>query len=282
MANASAQTNVLTTKDIHWSPEQPDILFSAGGIKQAENFFKNEENFMVINADSLFLLEDPQRLKVMLQEHEKSRALATLHVCEHPGAGREFGGVWGNKDGVVQHIGFKDETEETNELKPSGPYHFTGVYILNHRVFDLIPPGRPFHIFSGVLSPLLHENCVRFFFEKNILWFELGDEQNYLKATQKCLNILNDSTEGFKNILLKIFKRYSHSRGDACDLTSKPNGTPYLFGRDSIVEEGADLQGFVVLGAGQKIPAGARVENAVIASDQDLKSTHIIKNQFIL
>ena len=65
-------------KSLQLLQEQPHLLGSTGGLVNAQMLLQNEEDFFVVNGDTLFLPHNPTFLKQIYQQHRKHKALATL------------------------------------------------------------------------------------------------------------------------------------------------------------------------------------------------------------
>lgn len=68
---------------------------SGGGLKNAEDFFKDVDHLTLVNADSVFLSDDPDFLKKAEEEHKKNNALATIVVIEDARVKSQgWGAIW--------------------------------------------------------------------------------------------------------------------------------------------------------------------------------------------
>ena len=101
----------------HYSPEFPEILGTAGGIKQAEDLLQ-DETFVVMNGDLLVKFDLPQALSY----HRGRRALATLVLREDLEApeGRDI--VLDGEGRVLRFL-----THGETRTPPSREAMFTGV-----------------------------------------------------------------------------------------------------------------------------------------------------------
>lgn len=169
----------------HFSHEEPIILGSGGGLRKVKDFFKSEENFIVANADTLMFFPHAQGIRPFYMEHIKNSPLASILVCEHPGVGKEFGGVWVKGNQVVDICKSKSEPH----LKG---LHYTGYMALHQRIFDFIPEEVVSHIFTDAIVPAIHKNEKVLSYEEKAEWFETGNPQSYLMATQECWHKLNN------------------------------------------------------------------------------------------
>ncbi len=157
-------------KSIH----EKEILDSAGGIANAENNLKIYENFCVCNGDTYLKDVDESVLLEAFDHHIKTNSLATL--------------VGINKyDLSLNGLVVDKDLRFTGTSKDHDSLHFTGIYIFNKEIFNLIKPICS-HIFKDVL--LKTKLKVTVFNAKNrIKWFETGNETDFVK------NCFNESIE---------------------------------------------------------------------------------------
>ena len=202
---------LLSKKIFHFSIEEPLILGTGGGIKQARKFlsfsettsststspttFSSKENILLINADSLFFLFQEDTLKCMLDQHIKNKALSTLLVtpfsnCKGINNKNQRRGIR-FLEKTKDIISFRDDsTLNPNEKRKTCFLHYTGAQILSKEIFDLIP-SHPSHIFKDVLSPAIKKGYrVQAFIENHLLWFETGNINSYSEALNTSLRAL--------------------------------------------------------------------------------------------
>ena len=110
---------------------------SGGGIRDARRLL-GSGTFVTLNADTLIGID----LRPFLREHRERAAAATLILRKDPQMDR-FGTIGIGADGRVKrflaHMG-------PSEVDRGEPYMFTGVQILEQRVFDFMEARGPFSI----------------------------------------------------------------------------------------------------------------------------------------
>jgi NDP-sugar pyrophosphorylase family protein len=114
------------------SDETDAILETGGGLKRATWYFKEEENFILMNTD--ILTDMP--LNEMLIFHEKNKSLATLATTTRE-TSRYF---LFNAENVLcgwQNIKTGETRIERNE-KDMHPKAFSGIHIISNKIFDLM------------------------------------------------------------------------------------------------------------------------------------------------
>lgn len=127
---------------VRYSWEQPVLLGSAGGPRLALPIL-GAETFILVNGDTLAEVN----LAALAQRHRDTGARVTMAVAPNHDPMR-YGGVRVNADGRA--IGFTPRG-----VGAAGTRHFTGVQIVDARVFQPLASGRPAATIGGVYDALL-------------------------------------------------------------------------------------------------------------------------------
>lgn len=163
---------------VSFSDETQSLLGSGGGIKQAETLLKDAQTVLLFNGDEVFLPESPTILKEMYDFHIQGGQLATLLVIEHEGVGREFGGAWVNERNEVQ----KFSKTPVEGLKG---FHYVGYLLMESRALKYFSdPAREENILYDCFSRGMQNGEKVVAYPCQAQWFETGDPQNFIKATQ--------------------------------------------------------------------------------------------------
>jgi NDP-sugar pyrophosphorylase family protein len=117
---------------INYSKEE-ELLDTGGGLLKAKPFFE-EGPFIVINTDVLIDLP----LSALVAFHEANKATATL-VLRVDELADQFGSMEVDSDGRI--VRFLKSTRPTASAIIDKKLMFTGVQILDPRVFDYMPAG---------------------------------------------------------------------------------------------------------------------------------------------
>lgn len=180
-----------------FSFEAEKILGNGGALKKAEHLFTKNQPIILMNADEVYFSENKSFLNDLIAHHEKTNALATLTVMQHPEAGKKFGAIW--CDGkAVKHIG---KTCDDKSLKP---WHYIGVCILSWEIMQYIIPDKEQNILYDVLFPFLDRLEI---FELETTWFETGNKEDLLAATEVMLKKLDQDKE-----LQNFINQYDRSK----------------------------------------------------------------------
>jgi mannose-1-phosphate guanylyltransferase len=127
---------------VRYSWEQPVILGSAGGPRQALDII-GADTFFLINGDTLTDLN----LRALAESHVESGAFVTLALVPNVEPLR-YGGVKLAADGRV--VGFVPRGPAA-----AGSQHFIGAQIVDRSVFAGLPAGQPVNSIGGCYDRLL-------------------------------------------------------------------------------------------------------------------------------
>lgn len=186
---------------IHYTYEEPRILGTAGALDNAREYLE-DDTFLIINGKIITDID----IDAALATHRRTGALATMVLMENT-AREHFTDVY-VEDGRVTGFGDYADPGETNG-KP--PYMFTGIHILEPRVFEYIPRG----IYSDIV-PTFYNPAIRKgeFIAAHISkgrWYELSTIRRYLDISMIMLNGSSDRVIKGKNNLIDSSASVSES-----------------------------------------------------------------------
>jgi mannose-1-phosphate guanylyltransferase len=211
--------------------EEPVIAGTGGALRQARPLLAGADAVVVVNGDVLFDVD----LGAALAAHAATGALATMVLMAMP-PGAAYAAVEADAAGRVRRI--------AGRFGPGGdglePWHFPGVHVLSPALLDLVP-DEPFEcdVNRHVYPPLMASGRVRRVLSAGA-WSDLGDPRSYLAANL-------DVAAGRLPL------------GRFGGLARPPRVAP-----DAVVEAGAEVGEDVVIGAGCRVGAGARLRRAVL------------------
>jgi NDP-sugar pyrophosphorylase family protein len=253
--------------------EEPEILGTSGAIDNARAFLEGD-TFIIVNGK----LATDIDLGEALETHRRERALATLvlrHNVEHEhystvevedGLVKRFGGYpTFPSDNAGSAIRASDENAvagETNEgaaasgvnsgsyteSQPDAPLMFTGIQILEARIFDYIPRGVFSHSVTDVYIPAIARGERIAAHVGGGMWHELSTIRRY------------------RDISLALMRR---------------EGRDVQLGRDSVVEPGADVRE-AVLWEDVRVEAGARVRRAILGAGVRVGRGEVIEDAAVV
>lgn len=231
--------------------EEPEILGTGGALDNARELLAGD-TFIVINGKIVTDID----LQAVLQTHRQREALATL-VLRRNMARERFSTVE-TRDGLVKGFGGppasnkKDSAgrveAEGAEDEENAPLMFTGIQILESRIFSYIPRGVFSHSTTDVYpQAIARGECIAAHVAEG-MWYELSTIQRYLQTS---LDLL------------------------------KKEGRSIEVGVNSLIQTGADVRE-TVLWENVTVQAGARVHRAVLGAGVQIRSGETIENAAVV
>lgn len=171
---------------IEYTLEEPDILGTAGALDNARHLLEDEA-FLIVNGKIITDID----ISAAIETHKRSGALATMVLKENHK--REKFTIVETDNGRV--TGFGDfarplTEEEIRDIEHEifTPLMFTGIHILEPRVFEYIPPGVYSDIVPHVYKPALvkGEKIAAHIADGN--WYELSTIPRYLDISLAMMN----------------------------------------------------------------------------------------------
>jgi len=259
---------------LHFSHEINQILDSGGGLGIAREYFDGYGDFILMNADEVILPKENRLLAKAFEMHQKNKAICTLVTMDYPGVGTKFGGVW--LDHKEQVRGFGKTPPGVDCLKAE---HFIGVQILSEKSFDYLPNGYPANIlYDGVTKAIQDGHLVQRF-KVDCHWYETGNPQDFLQATEDVLKILSDKTDSYqRGYLQKLLERFSK---ETPILEQNGNGL-VLKTPSSVIDASVKLSGFAVLGSRSRIHQNSDLKNVIVADHVSVASDTQAQNEIFL
>jgi NDP-sugar pyrophosphorylase family protein len=240
--------------------EEPDILGTSGALDNAKPLL-NGGTFVVINGK----LATDINLDEALETHRRTKALATLVLRRNPS--RERYSTVETRDGMV--VGFgpapasdnvngasrsaleNEKSESGDEALENGdeaPLMFTGIQILEPRIFSYIPRGVFSHSTTEVYPRAWAHGERIAAHVSGGMWYELSTVSRYLDTSVALLGLKGQDVE---------------------------------IGEGSSIEPGARVEQSV-LWEGVRVEAGARVRHAVLGAGVVVLSGEVIEDAAVV
>ena len=221
--------------------EEPEILGTGGAIDNARALLEGDA-FVVVNGK----LATDIDLSAALETHRRERALATLVLRPNPECERYS--VVNVKDGLVTGFGGYPASDNAGE---DAPLMFTGIQVLDRRVFDFIPRGEGgrsifSHTVTDVYLPAIKRGERIAAHVAGGYWYELSTVRRYLET----------------NVALS---KMSEEGGDV------------VKDETATVEEGASVTESV-LWEGVRVETGARVHRSVLGAGVRVVRGEVFEN----
>jgi NDP-sugar pyrophosphorylase family protein len=223
---------------------EPEILGTSGALDNARDIL-DSETFVVINGKIITDID----LAKAIETHRSTGALATLVLRANPK--RERFSVVQTKDGLVTGFGGMPAALEVGASSDEGsdepPLMFTGIQILEPRVFDYIPRGVFSHSTTDVYPQAIANGERIAAHVAEGAWYELSTIDRYLEISLEMMAREN------RNVDI----------GQASSISTSATVTDSILWDDVAIEEGAKVTR-AILGDGVQIGAGESVENAAV------------------
>jgi len=221
--------------------EEPVILGTSGALDNARQLL-DQETFVVINGKIITDID----LDAAMETHRQTRALATLVLL--PNVARERFTIVETAGGLVKRFGGMPRQPESASATEDPPLMFTGIQILEPRIFHYIPR----HVFSHSTVDVYPQAIAK---GERIAahvgaghWYELSTIQRYLDIS---LRLLADQAQNV-----------------------------YVGNRSTIVASAAVSQ--TILWDDVRVEAGATVKRAILADGVRIQSGEVIENAAVV
>jgi len=236
--------------------EEPEILGTSGAIDNARAFLDGD-TFIVVNGKIATDID----LRAALETHRRERALATLVLRRNVERERyssvevennlvkSFGGYPAFTSDTSDNAGSANRaSEQSGTAGADAPLMFTGIQILEPRIFDYIPRGVFSHSVTDVYIPAIARGERIAAHVGGGMWHELSTIQRY------------------RDISLALMRL---------------EGRDVQRGRDSVVEPGADVRE-TILWEDARVEAGARVRRAILGAGVRIARGEVIEDAAVV
>ncbi|HVF23864.1 MAG TPA: NDP-sugar synthase [Pyrinomonadaceae bacterium] len=213
--------------------EEPVILGTSGALDNTRDFFQ-DGTFLSINGKIITDID----LHAALETHRKTNALATLVLLENKRRER-FSMVEVEEGRITGFRGMPDQ----NGSGPV-PLMFTGIQLLEPRIFDYIPRGVFSHSVTDVYMPAIANGETIAAHIASGTWRELSTLKRYLDISVEML---------------------------------KEQGQPYVAGLDCDLDRSAQISD-AVLWDNVTVAAGAQIRRSVVADDVHVPNDATLEN----
>ncbi len=222
--------------------EEPSILGTGGAIENARTLLDTDA--VVVNGKIATDID----LSAALETHRRERALATLVLQTNPT--RERYSVVNTRDGLVKGFGGYPTSDNAGEDAP--PLMFTGIQVLDRRIFEYIPRGEQgqavfSHTVTDVYLPAIERGERIAAHVAEGYWYELSTVRRYLDTSVELLKMEGRGVEA----------------GVGAKVDARASVEESVLWEDVRVEEGARVRRSV-LGAGVHVGRGEVFEGVAV------------------
>jgi NDP-sugar pyrophosphorylase family protein len=218
--------------------DEPVILGTSGALDNARDILAGE-TIIVVNGKIITDID----LDSALETHRRTEAIATLVLLPNPDYQRFT--VVETLDGCLK--GFGSMPVQAEYADREAPLMFTGIQILEPRIFDYIPRGVFSHSTTDVYPQAIAKGERIATHVATGKWYDLSTPQRYLDIS---LAMLAERGEQL-------------AIGSACVISDRADVRQSVLWDGVVIEAGARIRR-AVLADGVRIPAGEIIEEAVV------------------
>ncbi|MBT8243008.1 MAG: nucleotidyltransferase family protein [Nitrosopumilus sp.] len=145
-----------------------ETLATAGQLKTAEEYI--DDTFVCMYGDSIFDFS----LRNMIKQHKTKKAFVTMGLNEYK-TNLAYGVIETSKTGKVLSWNEKPEIKANVNM---------GCYVMEPKVFSLIPKNRPYGMDDVIKKAMKNKKLVSSFITKKG-FTDIGNKESYMKANQE-------------------------------------------------------------------------------------------------
>ena len=260
----SALGNYAYGVQIHYFHE-PEILGTAGGIKNAEAFLcEKNEPFFVINADAPCGAD----LKTALAHHQQGGFLATLILRRSPEA-EKYGVLEFDEEGRLRK--FLGESAPGSPRGESCQAMFTGLSVMSPEMLSHIPAGAASDISSRIYPELMRKGARIGAVSSGSYWMDAGSPSRYLQANVDIMSGAFAPDFSWPQNGFLLIEGPSMKWGEG---SIEP---PVLIGPDVVIRKNAKAGPFTAIMAGATLGDNAVARESIIFSDGMIDENSVLK-----
>jgi len=202
-------------------------------------------------------------LEQMMKVHRRTGAVATMLAI--PQLSGEGAVGLDEKRHFIARLPLLDDVADSPRYEARHAVSFGGVYILEPEVFDRLPNTNSCLIRRG-LAPMLAEGAVIAVYEHDGFWADLGTARRYLDAGRAVLD--------HPDALPGLLPEREHRKWVADHRTVHPGATlngPVYIASGALVEAGATVGPYAIIGADCVVRSGAEVTDCVAMCGAELR-----------
>jgi NDP-sugar pyrophosphorylase family protein len=218
--------------------EEPVILGTSGALDNARELLEGD-TFVVVNGKIITDID----LKAALETHRRLKAIATLVLLPNPNCERFS--IVNVANECLTGFGGMPIRENFSTAQP--PFMFTGIQILEPRIFNFIPKGVFSHSTSDVYPQAVSGGETVAVHVASGRWFELSTIRRYLDISLVLLE------ENGLNLTV----------GKDCRIAPGASVSQSILWDNVVVDAGATVRR-AILADDVKIPAGEVIEDAAV------------------
>ena len=233
--------------------EEDTLLGTGGGLARAGWFFRDEQDFVVLNGDVVCDVD----LAAAVAAHRATGAVATLVVVRRP-----------DLPAALHKVAWNEQTGRIVEVDgvplAGGPGLargiYTGVLVGSRALLDVLPKDGPACLKEDGFWPLLRAGASLHAHETTAYWSDVGTPARYLDTHLELLARGSAPLPpDYREIDAGVFAHPSARIADDAALTA-----PVVVGPGTRIDPGAHVGPGVVLGADVYLTADVRISESIV------------------
>lgn len=233
----------------------------AGGVRACRDFF-GDQTFIILMGD---LLTDAD-LKRIYNEHKRKGALATIGIKKVDDVS-QFGVVVYDEDGFIK--GFQEKPAPAEALSQ---FASTGIYILEPAIFDYMPKTGSFGFGRQLFPQLVAQGLPVLSVDLQSYWSDVGTINQYRQSNFDALEgALSVETDGDGHPLGYVPSCAHVEQGALVD-------GALMLGKKTRLAEGVKIKGRVIIGDNCRIERNAYLEDTIVWSNSVVEESASLRN----
>jgi NDP-sugar pyrophosphorylase family protein len=228
--------------------QEPKLMGTAGAIKKVEEFFEDGP-FIVMSGDGLSDID----ITAMWAFHKKRKSLATMAV-KAVDSRFDYGVTLANGSGRIKGFLEKPYWGDVFSNKVN-----TGIYLFEPEIFKFIPKNKVYDFGHELWPKLLKLKKPIYSFETRGYWTDVGNPTEYRQCQ---IDILDGKAK--INIPGSEVRKGIWIEEPATISPKAVLKAPCVIGKGSVIEEGAEIGPYTVVGDRAQIAAQATLKNCVL------------------
>lgn len=228
---------------------EAELSGTAGGVALAQEHF--DDTFVVVGADIVSDID----LKAMLEFHRSKKAVCTIAGKPYLGT-RRLGLMEVDDDDRVLRF-----CEKPLQADQKLAWINTGVYILEPRIFSMIPDVRPFDFGEHLFPTMVGQEGGTFCYKvpDRVYWNDIDEPLAYRQTHRDVLTRQGPLLVEGEELRPQVFA------GEGCEISAEAIVVPPVqFGRNVVIRKGARIEGPVVLGDNVVVGEEAQISDSVL------------------
>lgn len=239
---------------------------TAGGLKKCENFFDENETFIVISGDALTNVN----IKELYEKHKNAGALASMALRKVPEEEVEhFGVVVIDENSRI--TGFQEKPKQKDA---KSNLVNTGIYIFETAIFKYIPENSFYDFAKNVFPSLMANNEIMCGFQIDDYWNDIGTLGQYKSSSFELL-------DGTANLIMPYSETKKGWLAESSKIGNASIENKIVVGEGSVIEDNVVFKGYNIIGNNCIIKSGSQIKDCILWNDVIIEENVILDNCII-